>query len=264
MAEDDSGVDARSRPVQQPGRQLPDGADEVAVLMREEGRLTVDRLNQGLGDIETKASKLMRTNLVLVGLLLSAFSVASRSQSIDPSPFLNSFTAVGVLALVGSTIGAGVTYTSTESRVGISPEVIYGFVGTDLDPAEVESGLAKAYARWIAVNRRANVENAFFATVTTLLVLAAVVLIATGTMVGTHVELFSGVTRQVLWIPVVLFVVAVGHISGARDDYRKWRRYSHKGDGVRDGDSRFDGIAGSGTDAPFGNADDQRYNSEEE
>ena len=66
------------------------------MLMHNEGRKTVDNLNAGLSDIDTKASKLMRANIVLTGLLLSGFSFASNSDSIDTSPFVNSFSIGGI------------------------------------------------------------------------------------------------------------------------------------------------------------------------
>ncbi len=147
MSEDELDSDASRQSSTTSTYGPPIGEDNIATLMRREGRQTVDNLNNGLSDIDTKASKLMRANIVLAGLLLSGFSFASKSNTIEATPFVNSFSISGIVVLVSSIVAAGITYTATESRVGISPQTIQTFVTSDLEQSEVDRGLAKAYAR---------------------------------------------------------------------------------------------------------------------
>lgn len=206
-------------------QRLEKGDDTVADLMRHEGRETVDNLNDGLGDIDTKASKLMRTNIVLTGLLLSGFSFASNSDSIDASPFVNSFSISGITVLVTSVVAAGVTYTASESRVGVSPATIREFVNAGLERDEAERGVAKAYARWIEINRRANVKNAFYISITVLLVLVSVILLSTAVFVGAFSDVLSASSRIAIWLVVLASIVTVGWIADVKGDYEEWREY---------------------------------------
>lgn len=223
MSEDESQSDANNQSSTMSSYRPPLGEDSIATLMRREGRQTVDNLNSGLSDIDTKASKLMRTNIVLAGLLLSGFSFASKSNSIEATPFVNSFSISGIAVLVGSIVAAGVTYTGTESRVGVSPQTIQSFVSSDLKQSEVDRGLAKAYARWITINRRANIKNAFYISVTTLLVLTAVILLSVAVFVGAFSGFFSTPLHLGAWFIVLVLVGIIGSISNVRRDYEEWK-----------------------------------------
>lgn len=201
------------------------GKNTVAVLMRREGRKTMNNLNSGLNDIDTKASKLMRANIVLAGLLLSAFSFASKSNTIDASPFINSFSISGIVVLVASIVAAGITYTATKSRVGVSSRTIKTFVNSDLEQTEVERGLAKAYARWIKINRQANVENAFYITLTVLLAIASVILLSISVFVGTFTDSITGYSRIGIWVVSLILITSVGWIADVKRDYKEWKEY---------------------------------------
>ena len=201
------------------------GENTVAVLMRQEGRQTVDNLNNGLSDIDTKASKLMRANIVLAGLLLSAFSFASKSNDINASPFINSFSISGIVVLVASIVAAGITYTATESRVGVSPRTINEFLNSDLERVEAERGLAKAYARWVEINRRANVENAFYISITILFAIASVILLSIAVFVGTLADSITRYSRFGVWLVALLLITGVGWIADVQQDYEEWKKH---------------------------------------
>lgn len=225
MSEDEplSSVD-RENPFKSPS-EPPFGENTVAVLMRKEGRQTIDDLNSGLSDIDTKASKLMRANIVLAGLLLSAFSFASESNDIDASPFINSFSISGIVVLVASIVAAGITYTATKSRVGVSSRTIETFVNSDLEQVEVERGLAKAYARWIEINRQANVENAFYITLTVLLAITSVILLSISVFVGTFTDSITGYSRLGVWVVSLILIASVGWIADVQRDYEEWKEH---------------------------------------
>lgn len=192
--------------------------------MRREGRQTVDNLNSGLSTIDTKASKLMRANIVVAGLLLSTFSFASKSPHVNVESFINSFSISGLAVLVTSIIAAGSTYSAAESRVGVSSETIRKLVTSDIDQTEVDRGLAKAYARWIDINRRANVKNAFYLSITILLVLTSVVLLSVGVFAGIVGTSLSVHHRLGLWILTVVVIACVGSITDVRREYESWTK----------------------------------------
>jgi hypothetical protein len=122
MSEDDSTLDGNCDARRKSLSDSVAGKDEVAVLMRYEARQTVDNLNSGLTDIDAKASKLMRMNIIVAGLLLSALSFAAKSANVGVEPFINPFSISGLVVLVTSIVAAGSTYSAAESRVGISAE----------------------------------------------------------------------------------------------------------------------------------------------
>lgn len=224
MPEDDSIPDGNRGTRRKPLPRRTVGEDEVAVLMRREGRQTVDNLNSGLSTIDTKASKLMRANIVVAGLLLSTFSFASKSPHVNVESFINSFSISGLVVLVTSIIAAGSTYSAAESRVGVSSETIRKLVTSDIDQTEVDRGLAKAYARWIDINRRANIKNAFYLSITILLVLTSVVLLSVGVFAGIVGTSLSVHHRLGLWILTVVVIACVGSTTDVRREYESWTK----------------------------------------
>jgi len=223
MSEDDSTLDGNCDARRKSLSDSVAGKDEVAVLMRYEGRQTVDNLNSGLTDIDAKASKLMRMNIIVAGLLLSALSFAAKSANVGVEPFINSFSISGLVVLVTSIVAAGSTYSAAGSRVGISAETIQKFVTSDLEQTEVDRGLAKAYARWIDTNRRANVKNAFYLSVTILFVLASVVLFSVGASVGIAGGSLPTHLRFSIWILTIVTIACIGWITDVRRDTKLGR-----------------------------------------
>lgn len=115
----------------------------------------VDEQRQYLTDIDTKAVKLLRLNVVLIGVGVSVLSVSSRAGSLRVTGLSNWYTVVGSLLLLLSTVTVGAAYTRSRITVGPNPEGIVQLASTEADTDLVRRGLATSYAEWIDRNRRA-------------------------------------------------------------------------------------------------------------
>ncbi len=105
-----------------------DGDPEQLSELGDEARETVDAQRETLTDIDTKASRILRLNVALIGILVSVISIA---RQFGPSPesgttafqqFVNGYTELGIGSLVLSTAFAAMTYTASELDVGLSSE----------------------------------------------------------------------------------------------------------------------------------------------
>lgn len=132
----------------------------------EEARRTIDYQHRTLADIDTKASRLLRINLLVVGLLLTGVSISAGRSSPPLGAFLNGFTFLGIASLLASTILAGITYTATTLRIGVDADTVRQILSEDLSDGQIDRGLAKSYANWIEGNRRESRTNARFVSAT--------------------------------------------------------------------------------------------------
>lgn len=186
-----------------------DGDPEQLSELREEARETVDAQQATLNDIDTKASRILRLNVVLIGALVSVLSIATRpgsdsaSGNVGVEPFVNVYTEVGVGALVLSTAFAAMTYTASELDVGVSSENLTDLLRADFTADETEELLVKNYVTRINFNRSTNVRNIPLIQLTIIFVVSAIVAFALG--------VYQGLVGTV---PVWLLVVAVGLVVG--------------------------------------------------
>jgi hypothetical protein len=136
------------------------GDTEAARRLCEEGRTTIDHQLQSLDDIDSKAISLLRVNIILVGLILTAASFISDSQTTTLTDIFNPYFAVGVVALIGSSALAALTYTASDSEVGVDDDAIDAVLAAGLSELELEVAIAESQAHWIQFNSRTSLINA--------------------------------------------------------------------------------------------------------
>ena len=205
-------------------------SDQLSEL-RAEARETVDAQRRTLDDIDTKASRILRLNIAMIGILVSVLSIVTqlgsnsdaRVSNIDP--FLNIYTEIGIGALVLSTAFAAMTYTASELDVGVSSENITDLLRADFSNKETEELLLKNYIMRINFNRSTNVRNIPLIQMTIILVVLAIVSFVLG--------IYKGLIGSVpLWLTAVAVVLIIGVVvvSGlvtqtwrAISDLREWR-----------------------------------------
>ncbi|MFB6177369.1 MAG: hypothetical protein ABEI99_09550 [Halobaculum sp.] len=129
--------------------------ESCSELALAQAQRVVDEQRQYLTDIDTKAVKLLRLNVLLIGVGVSVFSASSRAGSFHVAVLSNWYTVVGSLLLLLSTVASGAAYTRSRVTVGPNPHGIVRLASTEADPDLVRRGLAASYAEWIAENRRA-------------------------------------------------------------------------------------------------------------
>lgn len=204
-------------------------SDQLPVL-RAEARKTVNAQRETLNDIDTKASKILRLNVALIGILVSVVSLAMQFAPDSESgigriePFVNVYTEVGIAALVLSTAFAAVTYTASEVEVGVSSENLTNLLRADFSQSESEELLVKNYIMQINFNRSTNVRNIPLFQLTMVSAILAIISLVLG--------LYRGVVGTVpVWLlaAAVLLLFAVVSVSGivqqtrrAIHDLREW------------------------------------------
>lgn len=146
---------------------LPDDEREERVrrsqIAREEGRATVEKQIETLSDIDEKAIQIFRGNLVLSGILVSAFSLVVDSQ---PKELLTVYTQIGGVLLFLGTVLAALTYTSTSEQIGISKSDVGEILNQEYEYQYIEEGLAEQYGEYIEHNYAKNVSNALMLSLT--------------------------------------------------------------------------------------------------
>lgn len=206
------------------------GDEELLADLRNEARDTVDAQATTLQDIDTKASRILRVNVLLIGILVSALSIAAQGGSGDGSlaanvsPFINVYSKLGIASLVLSTAFAGTTYTASELDVGIGADNLAAILQADFSKSEVEELVVKNYIARINFNHSTNVRNIPLIQLTILLVIAAVVLLSLSVyeaIVG-PVPTWLLVGSSGLFVAVLVIAGLPTQLIRAVRDVREW------------------------------------------
>ncbi|GAD53230.1 hypothetical protein MBEHAL_1990 [Halarchaeum acidiphilum MH1-52-1] len=161
---------------------------DTVEIAREEAQRTIDSQIQTLNDIDNKAARILRVNLVLLGIILTGISIALNARPSQASPasvlvdFVNGYTIAGIVLLLGSTAVAAVTYTASDLRTGMSGKDLRAMLDGDYTDRQNLEGLVESYSHWIEHNFRTNARNAPLGTLTLLLLLYAMTALALGTV----------------------------------------------------------------------------------
>jgi hypothetical protein len=180
--------------------------------MRVEVRETIEKQVSWLERLNEKALGLLRFNAILLGLLVPMFSFGLEFGVVgDIASFYSREMVAGVVALLASTAGAGLTYTSSSMNVGVSSGDVETAKRRDLTDAEVHDSLVESYAGWIGSNRRTLRRNAGLVTITVGLTITAIVFLS----LGFTSALFDGVpgyVEYVAYIGLVLLLVGSQYV----------------------------------------------------
>lgn len=181
---------------------------DLAALTRltEESKQTLEYQLQSLNDIDSKAISILRVNVVLIGLLLTAVSFVADSNF--PLTALDNFAFyIGIISLLLSSALAALTYTASDTEVGIPSQKVDEVIQSDLTETEFELAAAQSHVRWIWFNNRTNVINAPLITLTNILLVIALAHLSLGVYIafnGGHVHLITGG----MWTVLLIFILA--------------------------------------------------------
>lgn len=149
----------------------------------EEGRKTLDHQIASLRNIDDKAIRILRANILFIGLVLTSLSITVQS-SIDAFRFVNSHTIIGSLLLLCSCAMASMTSLVTEYEPGIGGQAIATTTERTLSKKQLYTHLANGYAGWIQYNESALQINSLLVTGTIILVINAIALLTSGAVIG--------------------------------------------------------------------------------
>jgi len=201
-----------------------DGDIDIAKIAREEAHRTIDSQIQTLDDIDSKAARLLRLNLILLGIVLTGLSLAAPAESgtnvpIAYADLANRYNVAGVILLLFSTGVAAVTYTASSLQAGAGPEDLKQMINNDYSDRENLEGLVESYAEWIQYNYTVNAKNAPLGTLTLLLLILAMVAFSLGVK-----NAISGTVEWWLLLIVGLLLAAVIWFTGFIGQIMRWYR----------------------------------------
>jgi hypothetical protein len=135
----------------------------------------------------------------------------------------NIYTELGVLSLLLSTAFAGLTYTASALRIGLTGDSLRQIVfeGDTPDRKRLR-GLANSYASWIEQNYETNAYNAPLATGMLLLLVYAVTLLALG-----GIETLRPV-RTYEVIGTIVFLAVFTHLTGIKNQIQRYLKLRGK------------------------------------
>lgn len=157
-----------------------------------------------VSDIDTKAIRIFRANIFLIGVIVSTLSVAAKfGMSIDG--LINIHTTTGFLFLLGSTITAALTYAGTSLEVGIGRSALKKQIEEKHAGINHYERLAKGYANWLGYNERIIGVNALLSTVTIVFAINSIATFSLGAVIilnNQDIAFYTG-----FWLLVALLLV---------------------------------------------------------
>lgn len=161
----------------------PSDPPETLVSACEEAQASLERQIKVLSDIDTKAIKLFRMNLLLITILVTGLSIAVKTDA-SMERFVNVHTVAGSISLLFSIATSGITYAGSTLEVGISHNSLHEYIEGKPDPKDHYELLAKGYVNWLGFNDLAIWANGYFSTVMIVLSVNAIFLFVSGAAVG--------------------------------------------------------------------------------
>ncbi|UTF52732.1 hypothetical protein [Natronosalvus rutilus] len=146
----------------------------------DEARETIDHQIQSLNDMDSKAAKILRLNVLLFGLILTAISIAPQTDGLRLEDFNSDFLVIGLLFLFVSTTFAALTYTASEYLPGVQPADLDTITDENFTEHELHIVLTNSYSDWIQFNNETNIRNTPLSTATTLSLIAGITYLAIG------------------------------------------------------------------------------------
>lgn len=195
---------------------------DLLELAREEGHRTIDKQIQTFDDIDDKAARTLRLNLVVLSILLTGFSVVASGEafpnSVVTGELQNVFIYSGILSILLSTILAAFVYTGSNYRSGMSGrDMQRRILNDDIRPIDALYDTAEGYARWTQHNFSVNTRLAPLSTAMLLCLIYGLVLITAG--------VFNAFVADVELIESVAIVLALAIVTWRSGFYRQVRRY---------------------------------------
>lgn len=192
-------------------------------LKYEEAKRVHEYQLESIRDIDDKAAHTLRILVVLLGLLVTAVSIAARALVNEPgmgigdlAGFLNVFTMGGLLALFCSLFAAIWTYNETSPIPGFGPRQLWARRAATLSKRELLQDLNDNFPRWIMHNEVKARKDATWLFVSHVLMFVALLALVTG--VG--LEVATVVRQNATDVPVAVegpsIMIALGSLLAAR------------------------------------------------
>lgn len=131
-------------------------------------QFVLDNQLETLTDIDDKAVRTVRVQVILLGAIASAAQIASKNIPV------NIWMKVGGVLLLGSIVGGIFTYTVSDGRAGPEPEDVSTILATHATKSSVYLQLLEEYREAIADNREILEDNGRYIFYTQLLLVLGI------------------------------------------------------------------------------------------
>lgn len=142
-------------------------------------QLVLDNQLETLADIDDKAVRTVRVQVILLGVIASAAQIASKSIPI------NIWMKVGGVLLMGSIITGIFTYTVSDGRAGPQPEAVSQILSTHSSKLNVYLRLLEEHREAISENRDILEDNGRYIFYTQLLLVLGILSSGIGVLLAT-------------------------------------------------------------------------------
>ena len=190
---------------------------ERARIARKEARETINEQTETLSDIDGKAIRIFRINLIVTSILIAGLSIAVSSDQTSYDTFITIYTTFALFLMFLSMILAAMTYTSTSSRIGIAKNTIRdSILNQDYDLDLVEEEIAYSYGDMIRYNYKRNASNALLFTLTLLTTVGSILYLVIGL-----VDIYNSIHISINGVAFVLLLIVI-KFSGLYGMTRRW------------------------------------------
>ena len=164
---------------------MGDSEGSIESLVCDEARHTLNQQIERIEQADQKAVSLLRVNLLIAGIIVSSLMLIESFNGVTLSSFGNIWTTAGIVGLVCSTILASMTYSSSGYDIGIGPPMIDNTLQGQYDSREeLDRRLSELYKVWLSHNEKIGRSNAYFITISILLVIDSMIFLLGGAGLG--------------------------------------------------------------------------------
>lgn len=176
----------------------------------EESEKTLEYQLDTLADIDDKALRIYRANVLFLSIVIGVVSIAVNSEPTAISHLINLNSVTGVVLLLGSLSTGAITYRASNMEGGIGPDEIQRVLRDAQDEWKSSCLVLSRYKQYLSRNDEVLEENAKWMTYTTILTINALAYLALGVFVtGVVDETTSPVFAVViatLGFPLVVWI----------------------------------------------------------
>lgn len=166
---------------------------EALEVTREVGRAVIDHQIENLSGLNDKAAQTIRFNVLILGVVLTVFSLALNSSGGYTSNFVNGAIVAGVLLSGVSILAALWAYTSSRKEVGPTGLAMEQVIEGDASYSKRQwlRGVIRGQSNWIAENERVNRSDAFALFISHLYLFVSIGMYAFGVVWGLELQHLS-------------------------------------------------------------------------
>lgn len=123
-------------------------------LLYEEAKNRADAINHGIVQMDDRAHGLVRFNMLVFGLTLTAVSILHDGPR-PGTPWISTIFTIGLVGILASTLLAVSAYLKKGLAAGIDVKSLVAALGYDVDKPQLQTQIIKAYSIAIVKDEQA-------------------------------------------------------------------------------------------------------------